>query len=111
MDAIYKQYTKSITFSINMDWIQRESYKKAYAIYLKRENMIKTIRRPRDGPVHYVLSQSQTVYKQLTTTLIDKYFANTATICNNMLPVCDNICPNSSCTGMKHFEPATGRLE
>jgi hypothetical protein len=51
-----------LRFDIPREWIPSETYVKAYDLYKKRDKMIKSIRRPGEGTVHYVLS-SQSTYK------------------------------------------------
>lgn len=52
-----------LRFDLPLEWIPPEMYVKAYDLYKKRDKMIKSIRRPGEGMVHYVLSGSQSAYK------------------------------------------------
>ena len=53
----------ALRFSVPAEWVSSDKYIRAYEIIKKKDKMIKMIRRPGEGPVYYILSQSQTAYK------------------------------------------------
>ena len=63
--------SSKLNFSIPMDFIAPETYKKALAIVENQQRTVKMV--PSPTPVYYVLSQSQGKFKALSGALISKF--------------------------------------